>query len=414
MDMAQFFLTLVIVLLSAKLMGEGFARFALPAVLGEVVAGLIMGPSLLGWVEVTPVLHALAEIGILLLLFEVGLETDVAQLLSVGTKSVMVAVTGIIAPAILAVGVCVYALDMGTMPSIFIGGTLVATSIGISLRVLRELDCHRTQSAKVVLGAAVLDDIAGVLILAILFDFAITREVDFWHTARVLAHIVSFLLVAPVLAKLLVPGLIRAEAASRTSGIVPTLAIALILIFAFMAHGVGAPSILGAFAAGIALSRHFYLPVSRLNRRHETFAETVEEKLQSLTGLFVPVFFFVVGASINLSVIDFSGGAFWLAAVLLTAAAVAGKLLSGLWAGGSLRNKLFTGMAMVPRGEVGLIFAEVGRKSGVMDESLYAITVFVVALTTFIAPVALRHIGCDNPERTGSPIQPPAVKGSRT
>ncbi len=392
MDIVHFFLNLIIILVSAKLLGELFAWFKLPSVLGEVVAGVIIGPSLLGWVHVDDVLYVLAEIGILLLLFEVGLETDVAQLLSVGTKSALVAATGIIAPALLAYVAGIYLLHLPFIVTAFICGTLVATSIGISLRVLRELGRHEGRTAKIVLGAAVLDDIAGVLILTVLFDFAVKQEVNAMNTAMVFGFIVAFLLLAPVAAKLLVPLMTRINAASRTQGTIPTLTIVLILTLAVIAHDLDAPAILGAFAAGIALSRHFIPSLKGIVAHDHSFAETVEHQMKPISGLFIPIFFFVVGASINLRVIDFGSASFWWMAGLLTLVAIIGKMMSGFWAEGGLREKLFCGMAMVPRGEVGLIFAEVGKKNGVLDETLYAVTVFVVALTTFIAPVALRYM----------------------
>lgn len=392
MDIVHFFISLVIILLSAKLMGELFAWMKLPSVLGEVAAGVIVGPSLLGWVHIDSVLLVLAEIGILLLLFEVGLETDVAQLIKVGPRSVLVAVTGIAAPALLAYGISIWILGLPFMVTMFICGTLVATSIGISLRVLREIGQHETPLARTVLGAAVLDDIAGVLILAVLFDFAVNQEVNVGHTAAVFGYIVAFLLVAPVMAKLLVPAMSRLNNVSRTEGMIPTLAVALMLAFAVIAHMLSAPAILGAFAAGIALSRHFFIPVGPILQKQESFAVLVEHQLKPISGLFVPIFFFVVGASVNLRVIDFSSAAFWWMAGLLTVAAVLGKVASGMWAEGTFQEKLLCGMAMVPRGEVGLIFAEVGKKNGVLDETLYAVTVFVVVLTTFIAPVVLRRM----------------------
>ena len=392
MDIVHFFLNLIIILVSSKFLGEFFAYLKLPSVLGEVAAGVIVGPSLLGWVHIDSVLLVLAEIGILLLLFEVGLETDVAQLIKVGPRSVLVAVTGIVAPALLAYGISVWILGLPFMVTMFICGTLVATSIGISLRVLREIGQHETALARTVLGAAVLDDIAGVLILAVLFDFAVNQEVNVGHTAAVFGYIIAFLLIAPVMAKLLVPAMTRLNNVSHTEGMIPTLAIALMLSFAVIAHKLDAPAILGAFAAGIALSRHFFLPVGPMQNKHESFAEKVEHQLKPISGLFVPIFFFVVGASINLRVIDFSSASFWWMASLLTVAAVLGKMASGIWAEGTFQEKLFCGMAMVPRGEVGLIFAEVGKKNGVLDETNYAVAVFVVMLTTFIAPIALRQM----------------------
>ena len=395
MEIIHVFVNLVIILLSAKLLAEIFAWLKLPSVLGEVIAGLLLGPSILGIVQVDGTLFILSEIGILLLLFEVGLETDVMQLISVGKQSVLVAVTGVIAPAIFAYLACVYFFGFSFIVSVFVGGTLIATSIGISLRVLKEVKKHQTQTAKIVLGAAVMDDIAGVLILTVLFDLAVKQRVDFIGTATVLGYIVAFLMLAPLAASMLVPWMGKAKVFGRTHGIIPTFVISLILLLSVIAHKIGAPTILGAFAAGIALSRHFYVPILRRPINIPSLAEQIEFQMKPIIDLFVPVFFFVVGASINMRAIDFSSASFWTLAGSLIVLAVVGKVLSGVWVRGSFADKLFCGFAMVPRGEVGLIFAEIGKKSGILDEAMYAVMVFVVALTTLIAPIALRAIAKD-------------------
>ena len=167
----------------------------------------------------------------------------------------------------------------------------------------------------------------------------------------------------------------------------------MVLALAFISHKIGAPGILGSFAAGIALARRFFLPLgSTIDHYSPALAEKIEENMKPIIGLFVPVFFVVVGASINLKVIDFSSLVFWQMAGLLVSVAIITKVMSGIWVKGSLRTKLSTGIAMVPRGEVGLIFAEVGKKSGIFDDFMYAIVVFVVALTTLFAPVLLRIV----------------------
>ncbi|MFH0812676.1 MAG: cation:proton antiporter [Pseudomonadota bacterium] len=393
MEVAEFFLKLLVILVSAKLFAEVFAYLRLPSVLGEVIAGILIGPSLLGIIEPDATLYLLAEIGILLLLFEVGLETDVGQLIRVGTQSLLVALTGVFVPALLGFWICNNVLGLSFLVSLFVGGTLVATSIGITVRVLVDLNKQHTQGAKIVLGAAVLDDIVGVLILAILYEFATTGEVSIVRTVKMFAFITVFLLVAPVIAKLLVPLISNLSSKSRTKGMVPTLIISLILVLAVIAHEVGAPAILGSFTAGIALARRFSL---RLGSKREHYShdltEKIEENMKPIIDLFVPIFFVVVGASINLRAIDFTSPVFWKIAVSLTAVAIIGKLVSGIWVRGSFREKLSAGIAMVPRGEVGLIFAEIGKKSAIFDDAMYAVVVFVVALTTLFAPVALRLI----------------------
>lgn len=393
MEVSEFFLKLLVIIISAKFFAEIFAHLHLPSVLGEVVAGIVVGPSLLGFIEPDATFHLLAEIGILLLLFEVGLETDVRQILKVGGQSTLVALTGILAPALLGFSVSRYGFDMPLIPSLFIGGTLVATSIGITVRVLADIGKQNSKTAKIVLGAAVLDDIVGVVILAILYDFAVKGSVSIIDTVKIVVFIILFLLFAPIIAKLFVPLLAWLSKNSKTSGMVPTLIVSMILAMAVISHKVGAPEILGSFAAGIALARRFFLPFgSTIDHYSHELAEDIEKKMTPIINLFVPVFFVVVGVSIDFRVIDVTSSAFWMFASALTLAAIAAKMASGIWAKGSWNTKLSTGIAMVPRGEVGLIFAEVGKQSKIFDDSAYAVMVFVVAFTTFIAPLGLRYV----------------------
>jgi Kef-type K+ transport system membrane component KefB len=393
MEVSEFFLKLLIILLVAKLFAEVFAYLRLPSVLGEVIAGIIIGPSLLGVIVPDATLYLLAEIGILLLLFEVGLETDIGQMAKVGIQSSLVAITGVVVPGLLGYWISNSLLGLPFVVSLFVGGTLVATSIGITVRVLVDLKKHQTKTAKVVLGAAVLDDIVGVVILAILYDFAVKGQINLFNAAKVLGFITTFLIIAPVIAKLLMPVIARLSSASKTKGMIPTLIISLILSMAVISHKIGAPEILGSFAAGVALARRFFLPFgSAMDNYSHELAEKIEKNMKPIINLFVPIFFVVVGASINLRVIDFTSATFWYMAGLLTLGAIISKMVSGVWAEGNFRTKLSTGIAMVPRGEVGLIFAEVGKKSGIFDDMIYAVIVFVVALTTLFAPVALRFV----------------------
>ena len=211
--------------------------------------------------------------------------------------------------------------------------------------------------------------------------------------ARILAFITAFLLLAPIIAKLFVPTLARLSSISRTKGMVPTLIVSMILGLAIISHKVGAPEILGSFAAGVALTRRFFLPLgATIEHYSHELAEKIEEGMKPIIELFVPVFFVMVGVSINFRVIDVGSSAFWNFALALTVVAIIGKLVSGLWVSGGWNKKLSTGIAMVPRGEVGLIFAEVGRRSNIFDDSIYAVIVFVVAFTTLLAPLALRYV----------------------
>jgi Kef-type K+ transport system membrane component KefB len=387
-DVTDFFLKLLVILASAKIFAEVFSYLRLPSVLGEVVAGIIIGPSLLGIVEAEPIFYLLAEVGVLLLLFEVGLETDVGQLLKVGAESSLVAVTGVVLPAAAGFLIALHYMSLPVSSALFVGGTMVATSIGITVRVLSDLKMRNTRIARVVLGAAVLDDIIGVIILAVFSGFVRQGEVQWLDSLRLLGLIVAFLVAAPVITKLLVPALAKIVERSKTAGFLPAVVISLVLALAAGAHYVGAPAIVGSFAAGIALAPRFFLPFGKAHRPE--LSGRIEAGMKPIIDLFVPLFFVVVGMSVNLRAIDFTSPAFWGAAGVLTAAAMLTKALSGIWSKGHWRAKTLTGISMIPRGEVGLIFAEVGKRSGVFSEEVYVLTVFVVALTTLGAPLLLR------------------------
>jgi Kef-type K+ transport system membrane component KefB len=391
MDIVDFFLSLVLILLSAKIFSEAFVYLKLPSVIGELIAGIIIGPSLLGLVESNVLLHHLAEIGILLLLFEIGLETDFGQVIKVGIQSTLIAVTGVILPGFFGFWVGHYMFDLSLIQSLFIGGALVATSIGITMRVFMDLKKENTKISKVVLGAAVIDDVIGVVILAIIYNFAIRGSVSIIEPFKIFGIIIIFLSIAPAITKFLVPFLKKVSLAAKTEGVIPALIVSLILIMATVFHKIGAPHILGSFAAGIALARHSFLSFGKTFEFYDIkMMEEVKQGMKPIINLFVPIFFVMVGVSIDLKAIEFASSAFWGIAIILTLGAIITKMISGFWYKGDWNNKLSTGIAMVPRGEVGLVFAEIGLRSGFFDKNIYASVVFVVAFTTLLAPSLLR------------------------
>jgi len=392
-DVSGFFLKLLIILVAARAAAEVFAFLRLPTVLGEVAAGVLIGPSLLNVVQAEPVLYLLAEIGILLLLFEVGMDTDVAQLAKTGGESSLVALTGVIAPAALTFWASRYWLTLPFLTSLFIAGAFVATSIGITVRVLADLKMERTRFARVVLGAAVLDDVIGVVILAMLIDYSRVKAVEWLPGLKGLVFILIFLVAAPVITKLFVPPIAAVAEKSKSKGTLPAAAIALILALALAAELVGAPAIIGAFVAGIALSRKFCLSFGPYScGLGNDLSERIEAGTKPIIDLFVPVFFIVVGVSINFKAIDFSDGRFWLIVVILTPLAMIGKAISGVWVKGGFKTKALTGISMIPRGEVGLVFAQAGKTSGIFDDAICAAVVFTVALTTLAAPLLLKAV----------------------
>jgi len=391
MDVFGFLLKLLVILVAARAAAEVFARLRLPAVLGEVAVGVLIGPSLLNIVQVEPVFYLLAEIGILLLLFEVGMDTDVAQLAKTGGESSLVALTGVIAPGALIFWASRYWLMLPFLTSLFIAGAFVATSIGITVRVLVDLRLERARVARVVLGAAVLDDVIAVVILAALVDYSRVKAIHWLPGLEGLVFILIFLAAAPVITKLFIPPIAAVAQKSKSKGILPTAAIALILALALAAEMVGAPAIIGAFAAGIALSRKFCLSIGPYSCGLDNgLSERIEASTKPIIDLFVPIFFVVVGVSINFKAIDFSDGRLWLIAAILTPLAMIGKVVSGVWVRGGFRTKALTGISMIPRGEVGLVFAQAGKSSGIFNDAIYAVVVFTVALTTLAAPLLLK------------------------
>jgi len=333
----------------------------------------------------------LAQIGVIFLLFEVGADTDLGRLVSVGGQSAAVAATGVVLPFVLGWAACRWMFGMSAVVSVFVGGTLVATSIGITLRVLKDLGMHRGATAQVVLGSAVLDDVVGVVILAVLLEYNLAGSLALASSLRTLGFVAVFIAAAPLLGRAFVPFAARAQSSSRTGGMTSTVVVALILLLSALAHTLGAPEIIGAFAAGLVFSRAPLFPPREDGRRLwlRTLAG-VREKTAPVGELFVPVFFVMVGVSIDFGVIDLGSSRFWVFAGVITSLAFVSKLAGGVWAKGPLAGKLAVGVAMIPRGEVGLIFAETGLKNGVFDETVYASMVFVVALTTLLAPLVLR------------------------
>jgi Kef-type K+ transport system membrane component KefB len=390
MESHDFFLTLLIILLTARIFAELATRLQAPSVIGELFAGVVLGPSLLGWIEPTEAIRLMAGIGIILLLFAVGLETDVKRLVSTGLESIVVALAGFILPFVLGFGLAYGLFELPLLVSLFVGGTLTATSIGITVRVLSDLKRQHSKEGQIVLGAAVLDDVMGVVLLALLYEFSIGGGVSLVNTGKVLIFIAAFFVLAPVAAKLMSVVIKRFDARSEIPGLIPTTIVSLVLFFAWLAYVIGAPELLGGFAAGLALSRRFFLPLGIALHSDEAFAERIETQTKPIVQLFTPIFFVMVGLSLNLREIDWSSPFIWLFSLSLLVAAVAGKLFGALLVREIWTVRWMIGTAMIPRGEVGLIFAELGRESGVFSNDVYAGMVIVIALTTLLPPFFMK------------------------
>ncbi len=390
MEAHTFFLQLMVILVAARVFAEAAARLQTPPVIGELTAGIVLGPSVLGWIEPSEVLRMLAEIGIILLLFRVGLETDVRQLVRAGAKSTVVAVSGFVLPFVLGYGVTRGIFGMPILTSLFIGGTLTATSIGITVRVLSDLGRQNAKEGRIVLGAAVIDDIFGVVLLALLYEFSVGGGVSLINAGKVMAFILIFFMLATPAAKIMSLLIYKFDSAPHIPGMIPTMVVALVLLFAWLSHLVGAPELLGGFAAGLALSRRFFLPFGVAIRKAPGFARRTEDQMRPIVQLFTPIFFVMVGLSLNLREVDWSSATIWILSLGLLAAAVVGKLVAGFLIPEPWATRWAIGLAMVPRGEVGLIFAELGRVAGVFDNQTYAAMIIVIAFTTLLVPVALK------------------------
>lgn len=390
MQAHTFFLYLLIILLAARLFAEIAVRLKSPSVIGELFAGIVIGPSIFGWIEPLETLKLMAEIGIILLLFEVGIGTDIKRLIRAGRKSTLVAIVGFIAPLFLGFSIGYWLFDLSLLVALFIGGTLTATSIGITVRVLTDLKLNNSHQGQIVLGAAVLDDVLGVMLLALLYEFSIGGGINWVNSGKVLLFVSTFFILAPMLAKLMSVVIKRVHVTTEIPGLIPTTIVSLVLFFAWLAHVVGAPELLGGFAAGLAMSRRFFLPLGITLRTDEDFAKTIEEQMQPIIRLFTPIFFVVVGLSINLREIDWSSSHVWGFSAVLLVAAIIGKLIGAFFIRENWASRIMIGMSMVPRGEVGLIFVELGRFSGIFNNEIHAGMVLVIVLTTILPPFTMK------------------------
>jgi Kef-type K+ transport system membrane component KefB len=396
-------LSVAVVLVVAKLCGELFAKLKQSAVLGELMGGILLGSlSLFGvaWVErlrADSVVGALAEIGVIILLFEVGLESNVGEMMSVGWSALLVSTLGVVATFFLGWGASALFLpDAPALAHVFIGATLCATSVGITARVLRDLGRLRTREASIILGAAVLDDVMGLLILAVvagsLRAAASGQTLALAGVGLIAVKAVAFLACALVAGRYVVPHLFRGAGRFESRGVLVTLAVAFCFLMAWASSLVGLAPIIGAFAAGLVLDEAHFESFARRGER------TVEELLAPVGALLVPVFFVMMGLKVDLRAFGrVEAVAF---ALVLTVAAVVGKQACALGVVGRGVNRLAVGFGMMPRGEVSLIFVGMGAtlmlpnaqgaSEPVVNPATFAAVVIMVAATTLITPPALK------------------------
>lgn len=375
-DIGRVILDILVVLIAAKVGGEITERLGQPAVLGELALGMLVGPSVLGWIHPTPVLEALAQLGAILLLFEVGLETDLAGVLRVGPAAVRVALVGVVLPFGLGFLVAAALGHPGTT-GVFLGATLTATSVGVTARVLSDLRKLDTDEGRTVLGAAVVDDVIGLLILASVSGMAAGGGFSALSIVRIASVAVGFLVASLVLGLKLSPPMFRfLSSRLRVRGILITAAFSFCLVLAYLADALGLAPIVGAFGAGILLAR---------TDQHQE----IREKLTPLADIFIPIFFLSMGIQIRLSSLTKPGLMALIAS--LTAVGVVGKMAAG-WGAPPSMSRAAIGVGMIPRGEVGLIFASFGLTSGILSPDLYSALLVVIALTTFLTPPLVRPL----------------------
>ena len=396
-DLGRLLLDLTLMLVMAKVAAEIFDRLHIPVVIGEIGVGIVLGPSLLGWVRTGDIVFFLAEIGVIVLLAQVGMETDIDELRRVGRSSLSVGFIGVIAPMALGYFAAT-ALGESTNTALFVGAALTATSIGITARVFGDLRALSTQEARTVLGAAVADDVLGLIILTVVTRIVQQGSVDVATVSSTIGLAVGFLVVAGVIGLFVFPMLLRrVGSASKSSSTIPVVGIALILAFSVLADLANLAPIIGAFVAGLGL-------------RKVAVHERIERDLSSLGQVFVPVFFLYIGISTDLS--SMLDGRVLVVAGLLTVLAIAGKLVAAVGAIGTTSDKLVIGFGMMPRGEVGLIFATIGLSVGALNDELYGSILVVVLLTTLFAPPLLRwRIGRSKVDSTADDSTPEPPEG---
>lgn len=383
-------LALSLIFIGAKLGAIAAHKLGQPSVLGELVAGIIMGNiGLLGlnffdFIKHDHVIEIFSGLGVIILLFEVGLESNIREMAAVGIKSLSVAVVGVITPFVLGYylsGILIPNLD--EIHKIFVGAILTATSVGITARVFKDLNFLKSEESRIVLGAAVIDDILGLLILAIVSGLAVSGSIEVESLVQISVKAFGFLFLALLAGMLLAQRTIRLLSYFKIPGMILISALVICFLGAYFADMAGLATIVGAFSMGLVLEELHFKP---FDSKYE-----VLEVIKPVSMFFVPVFFLLTGMKVDLSV--FLDPKIIIAALLISAVAILGKLICG-WSFVSKNklNRALIGIGMVPRGEVGLIFAMVGKSIGVVDDNLYAVTVIMVILTTLIPPPILNFL----------------------
>ena len=424
--LASVLLSLVVIYLASKIGGELSNRVGLPPVLGELVGGVVVGISalhllvfpegggdasssvLMNVIQTTTglnslelaatfqaqseVISVLAELGVVILLFEIGLESNLKDLMAVGIQATVVAVVGVVVPFAAGTAGLMTLFGVPAVPAIFAGAALTATSIGITSKVLSELGSLNSKEGQIILGAAVIDDVLGIIVLAVVASLAKTGEVDVSNVIYLIISASGFLLGAIVLGNVFNWAFVAVVDYIKTRGELVIPAFIFAFVMAYLAAAIHLEAILGAFAAGLVLDE--------TDKRKE-----LQKQVAPIADMLVPIFFVTVGAKTDLSVLNPaipSNREGLVIATFLIAIAVIGKVVTGLAVFGQPGiNRLAIGVGMIPRGEVGLVFAGVGSASGVLSKPLEAAIIMMVILTTFVAPPLLRFVFPQTTPATG-------------
>jgi Kef-type K+ transport system membrane component KefB len=415
--LAGVLLSLVVIYFASKLGGEICSRINLPPVLGELVGGVLIGVSafrLLVFPEggslagdsliisllqstagLSPesapsvfaaqseVISLLSELGVIILLFEIGLESDLKELIRVGPLAAVVAVVGVIAPFVSGTLGLIYIFHSPVIPAIFAGAALTATSIGITAKVLAELGQLSSEEGQIIIGAAVLDDVLGIVVLAVVASLVKTGEIQVSNIIYLVISAGVFLIGSILLGRLISPWFVGLVKEMKTRGQVLITGLIFAFALSYIATAIHLEAILGAFAAGLILAE--------TEKQKE-----LEEQIIPLADFFVPIFFVCVGAKTDISVLNPAiptNREGLIIATFLILVAILGKVITGFTVFGNPNlNKLAIGVGMIPRGEVGLVFAGVGSASGALSEATEAAIIVMVISTTFIAPPLLRLV----------------------
>ena len=415
--LAGVLLSLVAIYFASKVGSELCSRINLPPVLGELVGGVVVGISafkllvfpesgadasnslIIHFLEITAnlspeaaesvfssqseVISVLSELGVIMLLFEIGLESDLKELIEAGVQATIVAVVGVTVPFAAGTAGLIYLFGIPAVPSIFAGAALTATSIGITAKVLAEIGKLSTKEGQIIIGAAVIDDVLGIIVLAVVASLVKTGEIQVVNIIYLIISAATFLIGAILIGRFLKDYYVGLVNQMKTRGQLLLTALIFAFILSYIATAIQLEAILGAFAAGLVLAE--------TEKRKE-----LEEQVVPVADVFVPIFFVCVGAQTDLSVLNPaipSNREGLVIAAFLIVVAIVGKVVTGFTVFGQEKlNKLAIGVGMIPRGEVGLVFAGVGAASGALSESTQAAIIMMVILTTFVAPPLLRIV----------------------